>query len=73
LIAPIGTNLTIFEQNLSYLGAGHIAVLNSGTAAIHLGLIILGVAPGDEVLCQSMTFRPQQIPFYIWGRYLFYR
>jgi dTDP-4-amino-4,6-dideoxygalactose transaminase len=36
-IAPIGTNLTIFEQNLeSYLGAGHIAVLNSGTAAIHL-------------------------------------
>jgi dTDP-4-amino-4,6-dideoxygalactose transaminase len=31
-------NLTIFEQNLeSYLGAGHIAVLNSGTAAIHLG------------------------------------
>jgi dTDP-4-amino-4,6-dideoxygalactose transaminase len=44
LIAPIGTNLTIFEQNLeSYLGAGHIAVLNSGTAAIHLGLIILGL------------------------------
>jgi dTDP-4-amino-4,6-dideoxygalactose transaminase len=32
-----------FEQNLeSYLGAGHIAVLNSGTAAIHLGLILLG-------------------------------
>jgi dTDP-4-amino-4,6-dideoxygalactose transaminase len=49
LIAPIGT-ITIFEQNLeSYLGAGHIAVLNSGTAAIHLGLIILGVKSGDEV------------------------
>jgi dTDP-4-amino-4,6-dideoxygalactose transaminase len=58
-------NLTIFEQNLeSYLGAGHIAVLNSGTAAIHLGLIRLN---RDEVICQSMTFRPQPILFYIWG------
>jgi dTDP-4-amino-4,6-dideoxygalactose transaminase len=54
----------------SYLGSGHIAVLNSGTAAIHLGLI-LGVKSGDE-FCQSMTFRPQPILFYIWGA-TFYR
>jgi dTDP-4-amino-4,6-dideoxygalactose transaminase len=68
------TNLTIFEQNLeSYLGAGHIAVLNSGTAAIHLGLILLGVKSGDEVICQSMTFRLQPILFYIWGDTCFYR
>lgn len=67
-IAPIGANLTIFEQNLeSYLGSGHIAVLNSGTAAIHLGLIILGVESGDEVLCQSMTFSASANPILYLG------
>ena len=62
-IAPKGPNLTIFEQNLeSYLGSGYVAVLNSGTAAIHLGLLLLGVKFGDEVLCQSLTFSASANP-----------
>ncbi|WP_035667987.1 DegT/DnrJ/EryC1/StrS aminotransferase family protein [Flavobacterium sp. 83] len=56
-IAPVGANIANFEQDLEiYLGAGHVAALNSGTAAIHLGLILLGVQAGDTVICQSMTF-----------------
>jgi dTDP-4-amino-4,6-dideoxygalactose transaminase len=56
-IAPVGANIDAFELSLeNYLGKGHITALNSGTAAIHLGLILLGVLTGDEVLCQSMTF-----------------
>jgi dTDP-4-amino-4,6-dideoxygalactose transaminase len=67
-IAPMGSNLTIFEENLeNYLGAGHVAVLNSGTAAIHLGLILLGVERGDEVLCQSMTFAASANPILYLG------
>ena len=62
-IAPKGPNLTIFEQNLeNYLGSGNVAVLNSGTAAIHLGLLLLGVKFGDEVLCQSLTFSASANP-----------
>ncbi|CAM2919768.1 DegT/DnrJ/EryC1/StrS family aminotransferase [Flavobacterium frigoris] len=67
-IAPIGLNLTVFEQNLeNYLGLGNVAVLNSGTAAIHLGLILLGVESGDEVLCQSMTFSASANPILYLG------
>lgn len=57
-IAPLGPNVNGFEQDLElFLGNGsHVAALSSGTAAIHLGLVLLGVQPGDEVLCQSMTF-----------------
>jgi dTDP-4-amino-4,6-dideoxygalactose transaminase len=67
-IAPVGPNLTIFEENLErYLGSGHVAVLNSGTAAIHLGLILLGVEAGDEVLCQSMTFSASANPILYLG------
>ena len=57
-IAPLGKNLDEFEEDLeSYLEQGvNVAVLNSGTAAIHLGLIILGVKARDEVICQSLTF-----------------
>jgi dTDP-4-amino-4,6-dideoxygalactose transaminase len=62
-IAPQGPNLNILEQNLeSYLGSGYVAVLNSGTAAIHLGLLLLGVKFGDEVLCQSLTFSASANP-----------
>ena len=67
-IAPMGPHLTLFEENLeSYLGSGHVAVLNSGTAAIHLGLILLGVEAGDEVLCQSMTFSASANPILYLG------
>lgn len=67
-IAPIGSNLDFFEQNLEkYLGYGHVAALNSGTAAIHLGLILLGVQAGDTVLCQSMTFSASANPILYLG------
>lgn len=56
-IAPVGPHLGAFERELAaYAGAGHCAVLSSGTAAIHLALIILGVGQGDEVICSSFTF-----------------
>lgn len=57
-VAPVGPNITGFEEDLkTYLeGEKHIVALNSGTAAIHLGLIQLGVQSGDEVICQSFTF-----------------
>lgn len=56
-IAPAGPNITGFEAELcAATGAGHAVALVSGTAAIHLGLLLLGVGPGDEVLCPSFTF-----------------
>lgn len=57
-VAPLGPNVTGFEQDLeAYQGQNsHIAVLSSGTAAIHLALVQAGVGPGDEVICQSFTF-----------------
>ena len=56
-VAPIGPNLTGFEADLcAFTGVAHAVALNSGTAAIHLGLLLLGVGPGDEVLCPSFTF-----------------
>ena len=56
-VAPAGPNLTGFEQDLcQHTGAAHAVALTSGTAAIHLGLKLLEVGPGDEVLCPSFTF-----------------
>ena len=57
-VAPLGPNVTGFENDLElYIGNNsHIAALSSGTAAIHLGLILLNVKAGDEVICQSFTF-----------------
>lgn len=57
-IAPMGTNVDLFERDLkTYLSNNvHVTALASGTAAIHLGLILLGVKEGDEVICQSLTF-----------------
>ena len=57
-IAPLGPLVNGFERDLEgYLqGDVYVAALSSGTAAIHLALEILGVGPGDEVLCQSFTF-----------------
>ena len=67
-IAPVGSNIDYFEQNLeTYLGSHHVAVLNSGTAAIHLGLILLGVQAGDVVICQSMTFSASANPILYQG------
>ena len=56
-VAPVGDNVDGFEQDLSNgTGSEHVAVVTSGTAAIHLGLILLGVKGGDVVICQSFTF-----------------
>lgn len=62
-IAPLGPNVDGLEQDLQrFLGAGHVAALSSGTAALHLALILSGVGPGDEVLCQSFTFSASANP-----------
>ena len=57
-VAPLGPNVTGFEQDLEHFLKEdvQIAALSSGTAAIHLGLVLLGVQAGDEVICQSFTF-----------------
>jgi len=60
-IAPLGPNVDAFEremaETLSAPGAVvHCAATSSGTAAIHLGLALLGVGAGDLVLCSSFTF-----------------
>ena len=56
-IAPLGPNVDGFEKELcSAVGAKHVAALSSGTAAIHLSLILLGVKPGDYVIGTSFTF-----------------
>jgi dTDP-4-amino-4,6-dideoxygalactose transaminase len=56
-ISPVGPHIQAFEKELAeYNGISHCAVLSSGTAAIHLALIILGVGKDDEVICSSFTF-----------------
>ena len=56
-IAPIGPNVNAFEEELAaYSGIAHCAALSSGTAAIHLALIILNVKAGDEVISSTFTF-----------------
>lgn len=56
-IVPLGPYVDEFEHRLdAFLGKGHAVALSAGTAAIHLGLVMAGVKPGDEVICQSMTF-----------------
>lgn len=68
-IAPDGSNLAAFEKDLEiYLDSNcHVGALSSGTAAIHLGLILLGVQAGDEVICQSMTFSASANPILYLG------
>ncbi len=63
-VAPLGPNVTGFETDIEkYLGAGSkVAALSSGTAAIHLGLILLDVKAGDSVICQSFTFSASANP-----------
>lgn len=63
-IAPLGPNVSGFEKDLEgFLEDDvHIAALSSGTAALHLALILLGVSEGDEVICQSFTFSASANP-----------
>ncbi|MGP5561501.1 DegT/DnrJ/EryC1/StrS family aminotransferase [Corynebacterium casei] len=56
-IAPLGPEVDAFEAELAeYCGRQHAVALSSGTAALHLGLLTLGVKPGDLVLTSSLTF-----------------
>lgn len=56
-VAPAGPFIDKFEENLcNYLNCHHATALSSGTAAIHLALLVLGIKPGDEVICPSFTF-----------------
>lgn len=62
-VAPLGPNVNNLEIDLqTYTDVKHAAALSSGTAALHLALIMLGVGPGDEVICQSMTFSASANP-----------
>ena len=63
-VAPVGPNVDGFEEDLaSYLDSGvNVAVVSSGTAALHLALILLNIGAEDEVICQSMTFSASANP-----------
>ena len=63
-VVPLGPNVDEFERLLGdYIGApGRVVALSAGTAAIHLGLVMLGVGAGDEVVCQSFTFSASANP-----------
>lgn len=63
-VVPLGPNVNGFEKDLEkFLSEDkHVVALSAGTAAIHLGLIQLGVGPGDEVICQSFTFAASANP-----------
>ena len=68
-VAPLGPNVNAFEESLeSYLGGKvYAGALSSGTAALHLALIMLGVTSGDEVICQSITFSASANPIVYQG------
>ena len=68
-VAPLGPNVSGLENDLeNYLGNNnYVGALSSGTAAIHLGLVLLNVKAGDEVLCQSMTFSASANPILYQG------
>jgi dTDP-4-amino-4,6-dideoxygalactose transaminase len=68
-IAPLGPHVDGFEKDIAvYLGNDvHVAALCTGTAALHLALIILGVKANDEVICQSLTFSASANPIMYQG------
>lgn len=63
-IAPLGPHVDGFEKDIArFIGQDtHVAALSSGTSALHLALILLGVGLDDEVICQSMTFSASANP-----------
>jgi dTDP-4-amino-4,6-dideoxygalactose transaminase len=67
-IAPLGPNVDAFERELAELvGIKHAAAVSSGTAAIHLALVLLGVGRGDTVFCSSFTFAASANPIFYQG------
>lgn len=62
-VAPLGPNVDAFEKQLSdFTGVKAAAALSSGTAALHLALVLAGVGKEDIVLCQSFTFAASAFP-----------
>lgn len=63
-VAPLGPNVNGLEKDIASYLDDHmdVAALSSGTAALHLALILLDVQSGDEVICQSMTFSASANP-----------
>lgn len=68
-VAPLGPNVDNFEKDITaFLKEDvHVAALSSGTAALHLALVLAGVQAGDEVICQSMTFSASANPIVYLG------
>ncbi len=67
-IAPLGPHVNNFEKELAeYTNVSHVAALTSGTGALHLALILLGIKNGDEVICQSFTFSASANPIVYQG------
>ena len=68
-ISPLGPNVNGFEADLeNFLSEGvHVAALMSGTSAIHIALMLLKVVPGDDVICQSLTFSASANPILYMG------
>ena len=62
-VAPLGPQVDAFEQELAALvDVPNALALSSGTAALHLALVVLGIGSGDEVACSSFTFSASANP-----------
>lgn len=72
-IAPVGPQVDAFEQEFcQVVGATHAAAVSSGTAALHLALKLIGIEPGDPVVCSTLTFVATANPIlYLGGQPLF--
>jgi hypothetical protein len=67
-IAPLGPNVDSFERELAEsVGVRHAAAVSSGTAAIHLALVLLGIGRGDRVFCSTLTFAASAFPILYQG------
>ncbi len=67
-IAPVGPHVDAFEQEFCQItGAGHAAAVSSGTAALHLALLLIGVQTDDEVFCSTLTFAATANPIVYLG------
>jgi pyridoxal phosphate-dependent aminotransferase EpsN len=62
-IAPLGPHVDAFEREVAaFVGTGHAVAVSSGTAALHLALRLIGIRPGDEVICSTLTFAASANP-----------
>src|SRR4051812_32199941 len=72
-IAPVGPHVNAFEEEFAAMvNAPYAAALSSGTAALHLALLLAGIGPGDEVLVSTLTFSASANPvLYVGARPVF--